>query len=100
MISVTLPVVDLAAPFVFIPADVEMQLSDLALCVHMHVCVTARHVDRPMEEQVTSCLGIAEPPWPVVGPGPTATGVDPSHLKVPEKVGLGGGLRPFLRDTP
>ena len=70
------------------------------VCVHMHMCVTARHVDRPMEEQVTSYLGIAEPPWPVVGPGPTATGVDPSHLKVPEKVGLGGGLRPFLRDTP
>ena len=75
-------------------------LGTLCVCVHMHMCVTARHVDRPMEEQVTSYLGIAEPPWPVVGPGPTATGVDPSHLKVPEKVGLGGGLRPFLRDTP
>ena len=86
----------LASVWLFIPQI----FTGYTVCVHMHVCVTARHVDRPMEEQVTSYLGIAEPPWPVVGPGPTATGVDPSHLKVPEKVGLGGGLQPFLRDTP
>ena len=38
VISVTLPVVDSATPFVFIPADVEMQLSDLALWVCVCTC--------------------------------------------------------------
>ena len=71
------------------------------VCVQVHVCVTTRHMDRLTEgERAAPCLSTAEPLtlWRVQGP--PAAGVDLSPLKVQEKVGLGRGLQPFLRDTP
>lgn len=53
-------------------------------------------------------LSTAEPLYPVVGSGPNSSCCCPLPclwsvswvLKVLERVGLGRGLRPFLRDTP
>lgn len=65
------------------------------------VCVTSRHMDKPMEELVAFCLSTAESPYPVASPGPTSSwccslpnqGSGSWALKVPEWVRLGRGLQ-------